>query len=741
MSIQNSNSKSTQVEFTPQCEVENLRYHCKVLNLKLKRMTEKYNNCLSKLKDLEVENGKNSKFLKLAENISEGVQNNDEKAIFLTDVMKNFCRKNPRWSETSIRLCTIWRFCSPKGYEFCRKHLVKLPSKMTISRYLGPFNSSTELTKKRLTVEIAQLKNPVERICSLIIDDMSIKEKMCYSRSEDCIYGLSSCKTDTVGEKPDIANKMLCYVIHGLSTRYTIPAGYFFHASLTPETYHKITLNILELLTTHGFIVLRIVTDDFSANVKLFKTLCNGNLTNSIPHPFLAPMPLFLSFDFCHALKNARNLFLDREMYSSEGLISSDYLKKLYALQKDLPVKPIRYLTKKHLYPTNFEKMNVLRAIHIFSPAVSSSLKFLQENKHPQFQNVNGTIKYIETLYIFFQIHNVSSRNYYIRSLNSAVAPYIDISDERLHWLNVTFPNYIEDIQNSSFSAGLQGLTKETAHALIFTSRSTFLCVKFLLQQSGFYYVLTRSFSSDAVEGMFSHVRLRGGSNDATDARTAEYALRQILRCGIVKASKSSNTATNIDYVSSATITKQNFNPPSDLVGPDIVLPFNVLEKIRNLSNIFIPDNTIYTASIAFIAGYILKKLNETFHCDTCLSLLVSTSIPGPLLRLIWLQDRGGLTYPNNKFVGLLKKLADIATQILPHLSSKNPCQQLLTTLHPHLIKNSIFSCDKHKDKFCKVILQLLMKPILNNICLEKTDYIKTKSIHNKPISRKVLKL
>jgi hypothetical protein len=129
------------------------------------------------------------------------------------------------------------------------------------------------------------------------------------------------------------------------------------------------------------------VTDDFSANVKLFKTLCNGNLTNSIPHPFLAPMPLFESFDFCHALKNARNLFLHREMYSSEGLISSDYLKKLYALQKDLPVKPIRYLTKKHLYPTNFEKMNV--SLHLCSPAVSSSLKFLQENKHSKCQWYN----------------------------------------------------------------------------------------------------------------------------------------------------------------------------------------------------------------------------------------------------------------------------------------------------------------------------------------------------------------
>jgi hypothetical protein len=34
----------------------------------------------------------------------------------------------------------------------------------------------------------------------------------------------------------------------------------------------------------------------------------------------------------------------------------------------------------------------------------------------------------------------------------------VDISDERLHWLNITFPIYIEDIQNSSLSIGFQDL-------------------------------------------------------------------------------------------------------------------------------------------------------------------------------------------------------------------------------------------------------------------------------------------
>ena len=106
-------------------------------------------------------------------------------------------------------------------------------------------------------------------------------------------------------------------------------------------------MNDLELLTSCGFIVLRIVTDDFSANVKLFKILCNGTLSNSIPHPFLAPIPLFLISDYCNALKNAINLFLQREMNSSAGIISSEYLKKTIWPSKRSAYKTSKEFNKK----------------------------------------------------------------------------------------------------------------------------------------------------------------------------------------------------------------------------------------------------------------------------------------------------------------------------------------------------------------------------------------------------------
>jgi hypothetical protein len=142
---------------------------------------------------------------------------------------------------------------------------------------------------------------------------------------------------------------------------------------------------------------------------------------------------------------------------------------------------------------------------------------------------------------------------------------------------------------------------------------------------------------------------------------------------------------------------------------PDLILPFRLLEKIRNLSKpiiIFNCSNTKYAASVAFIAGYIVKKLNEIFHCDSCLFPILSFSTPGPLLRSINLQNRGGLTYPNYQFVSFFKELADIATtEILSYLAQENICKQLVTILLPHLIRNSLFICNTHKDKICSYIL------------------------------------
>jgi hypothetical protein len=131
-----------------------------------------------------------------------------------------------------------------------------------------------------------------------------------------------------------LTNKLLCFVIHDLSTKYTIPVGYFFHKTLSSERFHQITLNILKLAHSLRFRVLRQVSDNHKSNVALFKSLGSGELKTRIEHPVEPQMPLFLSFDYCHVIKNARNIFLGHKMASSKDIIQAEYLHQICNIQK-----------------------------------------------------------------------------------------------------------------------------------------------------------------------------------------------------------------------------------------------------------------------------------------------------------------------------------------------------------------------------------------------------------------------
>src|SRR5699024_10290767 len=126
----------------------------------------------------------------------------------------------------------------------------------------------------------------------------------------------------------------------------------------------------------------------------------------------------------------------------------------------------------------------------------------------------------------FFQLHDLSDRTQCLRQLGQGYAAYTNINDERLHFLENKLPEYTDYIQVHSKENNMKGFTHETVEALKFTSKSTSECVKYLLHDIGFYYVLARSFSSDAVEATFSTIRMRCESQDATDARTAHHAIK-----------------------------------------------------------------------------------------------------------------------------------------------------------------------------------------------------------------------
>ncbi|KAH7973688.1 hypothetical protein HPB49_004010 [Dermacentor silvarum] len=69
-------------------------------------------------------------------------------AFFLLDQIRNFRKKRPAWSEETTRHCVVLRHLSTRAYEHMRgKELLKLPSRNTLSAYVGIQNGETGFTK------------------------------------------------------------------------------------------------------------------------------------------------------------------------------------------------------------------------------------------------------------------------------------------------------------------------------------------------------------------------------------------------------------------------------------------------------------------------------------------------------------------------------------------------------------------------------------------------------------------
>ncbi|XP_037276665.2 uncharacterized protein LOC119169745 [Rhipicephalus microplus] len=157
------------------------------------------------------------------------------------------------------------------------------------------------------------------------------------------------------------------------------------------------------------------------------------------------------------------------------------------------------------------------------------------------------------------------------------------------------------------------------------------------------------------------------------------------------------------------------------------------------------PPSTIVNASIAYIAGFVAKAVEERRTCTFCPYLHQSDGSSPVLMGLISLKSRSGLTFPKPEFVMVLvtiKKAVDIA---LPHIKKSNVRQHLAELILPHLEQCPLFVCparDEHGASKLSVVFDKFIKPLLSNVGAVVTDRAAyRKKLPWKPLYRKVLRV
>lgn len=95
---------------------------------------------------------------------------------------------------------------------------------------------------------------------------------------------------------------------------------------------------------------------------------------------------------------------------------------------------------------------------------------------------------------------------------------------------------------NKDKKSALECFTKETLEAIIFTSRSTANCVKYLLN-GGFQFVVSRRFTTDNIERFHGAIRNYCGNNDHLSVGQCLSTIERINRTQLAITSMSCNTS------------------------------------------------------------------------------------------------------------------------------------------------------------------------------------------------------
>ncbi|XP_075538562.1 uncharacterized protein LOC142572968 [Dermacentor variabilis] len=406
-------------------------------------------------------------------------------------------------------------------------------------------------------------------------------------------------------------------------------------------------------------------------------------------------------------------------------------------------VKPVRFLTRKQVYPSNIEKMNVSRAVQVFSPPVTAALKVLKEQAaHTvdiSFASVGPTVQFMETVHRWFLLMDLSNCVQHIDQKLPESKQYETADDIRLTWLLTSFLEYLEEMKNKCTQK--QFLSKEIYHALVMTTKSNVACVKYLLETSKFKFVLTRKLSSDPMESFVGWLRRSAGSNDQTDAHAVLSGIEKVLKTGIISASESSNVVDTTSHASGAlhNAGKSRHDPSRHFPAEATRLLGERLKKPDRL------HPTVAMAAISMVGGYLARVVQEQIDCSNCISPVLKPSSASPSDSLIRHQDRRGLLYPSRQLVHVLHALKMYVEVILS--KRRNLAKAL-----QEAVENAGFlladcgvlkcTCPEHHLQLLKIVRTKYFRPIFTNYALSVTDKNDmAKTFFVKPLSRKQLKL
>lgn len=311
-----------------------------------------------------------------------------------------------RYSEYDRNWALASHYLSSSCYRMLEKTLI-LPSERSLSNWLSRINMDVGLNQDVLKFFEGVIKNwPLEeRVISLVLDEVSLKENVTFSAPSDIFYGFTQCGCDGK-HKLERANQGLVLMIKGVKQKFKQVIGYYLAKDAAKgECQKDIVVNAIKKLQDTGFVVKVVVSDQGTNNVKMRILL---GVTCEKPYTIINDQKVYFLWDAPHLIKSVRNNLKSHDFILNGNLIRWKHVNDF--CRSDLLCKPrlAPRITLKHLNLPPFSPMRVGLAIQLLSHSVSSGMKTYINLNNVLPQDATPTAEFVEDMDKLFDVFNSS---------------------------------------------------------------------------------------------------------------------------------------------------------------------------------------------------------------------------------------------------------------------------------------------------------------------------------------------
>lgn len=678
-------------------------------------------------------------------------------------IKMNFKEKT-NWSEKEKNIALNIHFNSPKGYKFLRNGIgLNLPHYSSLNRwcpikYFGVgFHDGNINQLKNIFSEMDE----VSKECVLIFDEIAIRKDLNYNIVLDEITGFSDYGFKRTG---DIAKYACVFLLRGIKSNWKYVLSYYSSQNgICGKDLTKILFSNLKVAFELNINIRAIVCDQGANNRKCFNLL---GVSTHDPYFFFNfngnQKKVYAIFDPIHLVKSLRNTLLKYDLHTKDGEVSFKIIRSLYLFESENQTKMCPKLSKKHIFPNTFEKMNVRLASQVFSKSVASAIKTLVHlNKFVQRKTCAlSTAQFVAKIDKLFDCLNskkLFDKNPYRSALqeNNTISEYLI---EMISYFEEIVPNTSQKIYC------IDGMI-QSLKAIIQLSKDMFSSY----DKSNCYYILISRLNQDVIENLFSLVRYTNGCNNNPSISELNSILAKIISVKLINQEFENTNCEeddanflykdlqsySLEEYSSNEIHETDVFEETDEVSNSIIN-----EIVANLNTeIEISSNAIASNSERYVCGYVLFKLLKKISCEQCKTRFLKQS--NETLSLETEQFIFQKNYNTNSDILHLKAPTDeifevskLHIKIFNEYFSQNYYKKSLlkniTYCCIEATKKSIkfplwFSendeCNGHKIKFLEFLIILLLKKSpkwLKDKLLENEKETKVKKTDSKKHSNKL---